>query len=150
MKPFLYRNQTDEQRVFSYRLSRARRIVENAFGIMSSRFRVLKTTIGLSPDNTEKVALSCCVLHNLFRQDSNNEYNIAGSTDREIEEMGTVNPGSWRNETPLIPLLPSRSRNPSTESRQVREQFCAYFNNEGSVPWQRRMIGLEDQPELSS
>lgn len=40
LKPFPHRNQTDEQRIFSYRLSRARRIVENAFGIMSSRYRV--------------------------------------------------------------------------------------------------------------
>jgi hypothetical protein len=38
MKPFPFRNQNPEQRIFSYRSSRARRTVENAFGILANRF----------------------------------------------------------------------------------------------------------------
>ena len=38
MKPFSKRNLTEEQRVFNYRLFRARRVSENAFGIMAVRF----------------------------------------------------------------------------------------------------------------
>ncbi|KAI8488914.1 hypothetical protein Bbelb_334320 [Branchiostoma belcheri] len=61
------RNLTHQQRIFNYRLSRARRVVENAFGILPSRFRVLLTTLNVLPCKAARVTKACLVLHNAMR-----------------------------------------------------------------------------------
>ena len=66
MKPFSHRSQVLRERIYSYRLSRARRVVENAFGILSQRFRCFLTTMQLRPDNIKLVTMCACVLHNLI------------------------------------------------------------------------------------
>ncbi|KAB0804600.1 hypothetical protein PPYR_01570, partial [Photinus pyralis] len=66
MKPFNNRGLTNDKRILNYRLSRARRVVENAFGILANRFRILLNTINLSPDKVELITLTCCVLHNFL------------------------------------------------------------------------------------
>ena len=45
MKPYGGRDISLKKRIFNYRLSRARRTVENAFGILASRFRIFRKPI---------------------------------------------------------------------------------------------------------
>ena len=93
MKPLPLRNMTDSQRVFNYRLSRARRVVENAFGITANRFRCLLTTMPQQPDTISTIALSCCILHNLLRI---RRPNAELPVDMENPDTHELVRGTWR------------------------------------------------------
>ncbi|KAK1900112.1 Protein ALP1-like [Dissostichus eleginoides] len=67
MTPYPNQRLAVEQRIFNYRLSRARRVVENAFGILANRFRVFLTTINIQDTaKVEDIVLACCALHNFL------------------------------------------------------------------------------------
>ena len=55
MQPYPGTGLSRDQRIFNYRLSRARRTVENAFGIMSARFRVFRRPICIEPTKVDAV-----------------------------------------------------------------------------------------------
>jgi hypothetical protein len=67
MKPFSRRHVDHEERIFKYRLSRAMRVVENAFGILANRFGCLLTTLKQNPSTVESIVLACVCLHNIMR-----------------------------------------------------------------------------------
>ena len=94
-KPFSFRGMNKKQRIFNYRLSRARRVLENAFGILANRFRCLLTTICLKKKNVESVVLTACILHNLISYRKYCRVNV--EVDSEDASHQVV-PGSWRNE----------------------------------------------------
>ena len=141
MKPYPFSNQTYEQRIFSYRLSRARRTVENAFGILANRFRIFLAPINLHPHKVEKIVLAATVLHNVLVSENMSEYMPSGSIDREDINSGEIQQGSWRRETPLLNLNSGPRKKSPTDAKRIREQYCYYFNNEGKIDWQDRMLG---------
>lgn len=142
MKPYTHETNNVDERIFNYRLSRARRVVENAFGILSSRFRVLKTTIALEPCKVEDIVLACCTLHNFHSSHCKNLYTPPGFVDYETVETGKVVPDFWRrdiNQT-LLELMKNPSKNSRKTIKNIRNKFKKYFVNEGSVPWQFCMV----------
>ena len=83
MKPYARRGLNATERLFNYRLSRARRIVENAFGILASRFRIFRTQIMLQPHKVETAVLAATVLHNFLRVNCGAAYIPTASVDVE-------------------------------------------------------------------
>ena len=99
VKPFCQRKQTKEERIFNYRLSRARRCSENAFGILAMCFRLFTTEIDAHPD---KVAAACC-LHNMLCRRCGLGYITPDSLDYEDVDNKVV-PTNWREIVHLDPV----------------------------------------------
>lgn len=68
LRPYPGRNLNDTRRVFIHRLSRARRTVKCAFGVLAKKWRVLHTSIQVEPDFTDEIVKACCILHNFVRK----------------------------------------------------------------------------------
>lgn len=139
MKPFSLKNLTREQRIFNYRLSRARRIVENAFGILAHRFRCLLTTMQQEPSTVSCIVLACVSLHNLLMSKKPNQ--LPTDVDHEDDDHNLI-PGEWREDPPLNDGISEFANNTSTRrSKLQRDYLAAYYNSAaGAVPWQDDMI----------
>lgn len=140
-KPFPQRAMTKEERVFNYRLSRARRVVENAFGILAARFRVFHTAIHLDSSRAVSVVMAACVLHNLLRLRRKGE--LVDEGDSEDPVTHEVIPGLWHSTPhPLEPLVHKPAGNHATQdAKKIREILRDYCNSSaGAVAWQDRMI----------
>lgn len=94
MKPYSFKNISHEKRIFNYRLSRARRVVENAFGILTARFRIFRQSIGVDVDNVDPIVLACCALHNYLRIKSST-YLTENFIDNEDIDNLTFRQGDW-------------------------------------------------------
>lgn len=70
MKPYAHQGLTQMERIYNYRLSRARRISENVFGIMVARFRVFRSPMEVQPGKAKDIVLAAAVLHNFLMQHS--------------------------------------------------------------------------------
>ena len=141
MKPFPQRNLTHDQRIFNYRLCRARRIVENAFGVVANRWRVLLKRIDITPQRAEMVVLAACCLHNLLIADHPEQ--IRPVVDREDPVTHHVSRGEWRQGPVLTDLEILKGNNATTKGKAYRNILTAFFNSEdGSVPWQENVSRL--------
>lgn len=69
MRPYPRVNNLNlQQKVFNYRLSRARRIVECAFGILTARWRIFRRPLSTNIDNTIAIVKATVCLHNFLIQ----------------------------------------------------------------------------------
>jgi len=127
MKPYTCRNLSQSQRIYNYRLSRSRRVVENAFGIMSSRFRVFGKAIAQDPDKVQTIVMAACCLHNFLLRNPTSAVQYL--------------PDDCDTQSNLQSVAAVRCNRPSNDALAVRVDFERYFNSEaGAVSWQTDAI----------
>ena len=128
MKPYSRHGMDLNQRVFNYRLSRGRRVVENAFGILTSLFRIFQRPMQQERPVVTRVVTVCLVLHNLLRM----RYPTGQQDDFGVDVQ------------PPIVLegndIPHEVRNPLEAAKIQRNILRDYFMTNGEVPWQMDRI----------
>ncbi len=143
MKPYSRRYLSTKDHIFNYCLSRARRIVENAFGILTWRFRIFSRTMDLKLNTVDKVILTACSLHNWLRS-TTTSYLTTNMVDDEDLNTGEVIQGLWRSENicPLPSIELSGSNNYVREAERIRTAYKNYFWCDGAISGQWRAVGL--------
>ncbi len=140
MKPYGHRGLSHDERIFNYRLSRARRVVENAFGILANRFQVLLTTMNQAPSTVRLIVKACMVLHNLMIIRYPGIQNA--QLDRAEGQNRPFTPGSWRRSRNVEDTHVAQGNNRlSKEGKKQRNLLKHWVNSPaGDVPWQDMMI----------
>ena len=139
MKPFFNRHLGDEWRIFNYRQSRARKISENAFGILAHRFTCLLTTMRQQPQTVVYVVLACICQQYILILRYPGLQNAA--LDMEDAYHQGVS-GAWRNQANMTDIENIAGGNRSTRAAKAQRLYLKHYLNSpaGSVPWQRHMI----------
>lgn len=128
MRPYPRRTLTNDKRIFNYRLSRARKSVECAFGMLVSKFRIFETQIDCKPEKVGHIVKAACVLHNFIRKHDGrfSHANIEKDIVAKYNAMPSLQ-------------LELHGRQPTTAS-ELRDRLCAYFARpENALPWQNNV-----------
>ncbi|XP_063231519.1 uncharacterized protein LOC134535981 isoform X1 [Bacillus rossius redtenbacheri] len=145
MRPYPDRRLTPSKRIYNYRHSRARRVSENAFGILSHRWRVFRRPMHTKQSTVCTSVKAAVCLHNWLMKgnhNNRNRYCPQGMADEEDAD-GMIRPGAWREDAQYGAMqnMPLSARNQrAVNAVTVRNTFEEYFAGEGAVPWQWNVL----------
>lgn len=112
LKPYSKNNLNPETENFNKRLSRARRTVECAFGILRAKWQILDKPILTDVQLADKIVKAICILHNIIIDTEGMDHNLqeftVGNHNQNNEQR---NAGGRLND----------------EAKFVRENFKTYF-----------------------
>ena len=119
MKPYSgTHSKGSRERIFNYRLSRARRVVENVLV-----FRILRKPMLLQPEKAEIIALTIVYVHNFLRKSKSSRASYCPSGMLDNDSNGELVAGSWRTQTTVnnSSFLPVNNvpRRPSQISQNI-------------------------------
>lgn len=123
LRPYGQRGLSEVKKIFNYRLSRARRMVECTFGILANKWRIFHRPLDTKPEFCDSIIKACCILHNFVR----NKDGIQFTDTLFSSELPSLQAG--------------HNIRPTHDAVTVRDTFAEYFTSPaGSVPWQYSKI----------
>ncbi|XP_024881196.1 protein ANTAGONIST OF LIKE HETEROCHROMATIN PROTEIN 1-like [Temnothorax curvispinosus] len=135
MKPYSSKNLMYKQRIFNYRLSRARRTVESAFGIFSNKWRIFHTAISMLPETADLIVTASVCLHNyVLKEEQQNGHKMYSQEPSFKDNTNESSP--WIN-------IPSNFEedNDVRYAENQRNTLSNYFISEaGKVEWQHDYV----------
>lgn len=139
MRPYPKRGTVNqERRIYNYRLGRVKQVTENAFGILSARFRIYRQPLEYCDSSTKSLVAATIALHNFLIMENGSAYCPIGFTDHE-DDKHNLRLGSWRCEVGAVdntnPRIFSTNMYPR-DAKIMRDTLAKYLCEEGSVPWQ--------------
>lgn len=135
LRPYPRSNLNIKTRVFNYRLSRARRIIECAFGILALRWRIYQRPIATNINNAVLIIQATTCLHNfLMKRDLN----------FPVEKRSySVNNSDNTNSCQALRSIENLEKYVFHGSN-VRDELAQYFYTHGAVKQQWTKIQTND------
>lgn len=137
MRPFPGLGLNRKERVFNYRLSRARRTIENSFGILVSRWRIFRQPIIADVPTIEVIVGATICLHNFIMTEEAKNPTCALYTPRNTSE-------DFRkalSESILHPIGNVGPNRSSDSCRELRDDLASfYISPEGEIPAQYKYV----------
>ncbi|KAL0883304.1 hypothetical protein ABMA27_016715 [Loxostege sticticalis] len=117
----------ESKRRYNYRLCRARRTVENAFGILSEKWRIFHRPIDCKIETAIDIVKAAACLHNFVRHKDGHDF---ASEIREQQQLARTQETATRTNStdPALVSLAPTNRRSSSMAFEIREKFVQYFN----------------------
>lgn len=126
MRPYGGTHLDKKKLIFNYRLTRARRFVECAFGILANKWRIFHRPLDVNTELAIWIIKACTLLHNFVRAKE-------GFNFENIPEVTC--PGTFRH---IQTAKMTRGKN---FANSIRSVFADYFVSEaGSLSWQDEAV----------
>lgn len=130
MRPYGGNHLDRNKRIYNYRLTRARRYVECAFGILANKWRIFHRPLDVDTNTAISIVKACTVLHNFIidmegvqsnRETTSNVSSVVDVFSDAPNEQNSTRGGRCAN--------------------VIRTEFTNYFiSTAGAVPWQDESI----------
>lgn len=129
MGPYAGHNLSIEKRVFNFRLTKARRFIECAFGILANKWRIFHRPLNAKKSFAIIIVNACCILHNFVRsKDGNRSAREEASNETDTEASG------------FHDIPQGNMGRGNRQACSYRDLFAEYFQNEGKLNCQYNFV----------